>query len=98
MTSLSEEIHYYVVYFPICRVLRWRCCLLKDATFLVCILCRPNLATIGFIGIIVERGDNTPCHHRFELDVSEEIGNPALKTPVSTETMVVGHFIGNTEW
>ena len=52
----------------------------KDATFLVCILCRPNLATIGFIGIIVESGNNTPYHHCFEFDVSEEIGNPALKT------------------
>ena len=28
------------------------------------------------IGIIVRSGNNTPCHYRFELNVSE-IGNPA---------------------
>ena len=27
-----------------------------------------------FIGIIVRSGNNTPCHHRFELDISKEIG------------------------
>ena len=50
-----------------------------NATFLVCILCNPNLATICFIGIIGRSGNSTPCHHCFELDVSEEIGNFALK-------------------
>ena len=33
-----------------------------------------------FIGIIVRSRNNTPCHHRFELDVSEVIGNFAMKT------------------
>ena len=86
MTSHSEEVHYYVAYSTICRVLKsklkWRCCLLKEAinaTFLVCILCHPNLVTICFIGIIVRSRNNTLCHHRLELDVSEVIGNFALK-------------------
>ena len=49
-----------------------------------------------FIGIIVRSVSNTLCHHRFELDVSEEIRNITLKCTVPTETMVVGCFICNT--
>ena len=37
--------------------------------------CHPNLATICLIGITVRSGSNTPSHHHFELDVSEEIKN-----------------------
>ena len=106
MTSLSEKVHNYVAYSTISRVLRWHFCLLNEAinaTYLVCILCNPNLAMICFVGIIVISGNSTPCHHRFKIDVSEasseEIGNFALKKrTVSTETMVVGRFIGNTDW
>ena len=59
-----------------------------NTAFLVCILCHPNLVNSCFTGIIVRNGSNTQqvlgaiiiLSLLSVTNVSEEVGNIALKT------------------